>query len=585
MIKSDLKSLINFFKYLKPYWKKQIMVLLLSFATASLALVGPYLTKLVIDKAYAQRDLNIFVKLLILGALVFVVSSLLNSLLQYLKDYIEIKVGFDLEKATFKKLESLPYGFFQKRPTGEYIYKLMSDSSRVASFITNIIPELFYTIPKFLFIFVILLIMHWKMTLFIVIAIPFLYIPSFLVIRRIRKKSEELLESSQDMFEVVREIFANMQVVKVFGKEKAGIRRFTRRLINNTKINIASIKLNILSSFLDNWVNRLILGLITIYGGYNIIKGQMTLGSFTAIMLYLNQLLGLQGYFSGLFVRMTVGSISTQRLSNILDSWPEEKDDESAKEFMFPSGEIEFKDVSFAYYPGKDVIQHLNFKIEGASAVGLVGHSGCGKTTLNNLIIKLYKISNGRILIDGQDVNLIKNKSLREQIGVAMQKPILWNDTIRNNIIYPRPKATNEEVLRAAEISCAYDFIKNLPQGFDTAVGEGAARLSEGQRQRISLARVIIKNPKILIIDEGMSSLDSQTEDNIIDNLKREFKSTTIIVVSHRLSTIKKMELVYFLEGPGKISIGPHDQLVKDNISYKELFASQIEEEKIDIKL
>ena len=579
MTKYNLKNIIYFFKYLKPYWKKEVMVWFLSFALAALSLVHPYLAKLVIDKAYAQKDLSFFIKLLILGGTVFVVSSLFQAFSSYLKEYIDTKVDYDLKKTIFKKIENLPYGFFQKRPTGEYIFKSLVESSQVASFITGIAPEFFFIAPKFLLTTIILLNLNWKITIFIFVVISFLYIPTFFISRRLRNQSEKLLDSSQDIMETARETFSNMQLVKVFGKEKAAVRRFIRQQIKNIRINMASFRLDMLGSFFDNWAKRLLLGLITFYGGYNIIKGQMTLGSFTAIMLYINQLIGLQGSLISFFMhRLAIGSISVERLSEILKAWPHEPEDEGSSEFLISSGGIEFKDVGFGYYSNKPVLQHLNFKIEDGSAIGLVGNSGRGKTTLINLIVKLYRISDGQILIDGKDVALIKNKSLREQVGMALQKPILWNDTIRDNIIYSRPKATDEKILRASRIACAHDFIKNLPKDYSTIVGERAVRFSEGQKQRIALARAIIKNPKILVIDEGMSSLDSHTEDNIIDNIKRELKNTTLIIISHRLSTIKKMDRVYFLKKADKISIDSHERLVRQDSDYRELFASQIEE-------
>lgn len=586
MIKYNSNNIIYFLKYLKPYWKKEVIVWLLSIILAAISLVSPFLAKLVIDKAYAQRDWAFFIKLLILGAIVFVFSSLLQYLLDYLKQYISIKVNFDLNRAVFKKIENLPYGFYQQRPTGEYIYRSVVEIHSVSSFITNFAPELLFLIPKFLLTFVVLIAINWKMALFIFCIVPFFYIPSFFIARKIRKQSEKFLVSSQGIVENARETFFNMSLVKIFGEEKHEIRRFISRLVNNIRLNIVSLRLDFVSSFFESWSNRLLLGLITFYGGYNIIKGQMTLGSFTAIMLYINQMLSLQGALIISFTqRLIAGNVSIERLADILKSWPQEKEEENAREFLFSSGEIEFKDVSFGYYPAKFILEHLNFKIAGGSAIGLTGNSGRGKTTLINLIVKLYHVSEGHILIDGQDIDLIRNKSLREQIGVALQKPILWNDSIENNIIYGCSKASEEEILRASRITCADGFIKDLPQGYKTIVGEEAVRLSEGQKQRIAIARAIIKNPKILIIDEGMSSLDSQTEDEIINNIKRELKNTTLIIVSHRLSTIKKMDVVCLLEKTDKINIATHEQLVKQNPAYKELFASQIEKEKIGLNI
>jgi len=585
MNKLNFKIILSFLKYLKPYWKKEAVVWLLSFGIAGLSLAYPYIAKLVVDKAYQERNWTLFIELLVTGGLVFIISSLFQVVSNFLREYIDLKVRFDLQKIIFQKIENLPYSFFQLRPTGEYIYKSLIESSQVSDFITSVAPELFYIIPKFLLIFTILFFINWKMAVFIFVVAPVLNIPTFFIARKVRKQSEKSLNSSQDILETARESFSNMQLVKVFGKEKKENRRFVKQMIKNIRLSIISFRLNAFSSFLESWANKLLLGLITLYGGYNIIKGQISLGSFTAIMLYINQLLDLENLFVGFFVhRLNTGLVSVRRLSEIMNSWPQELEDKNTRAILLSSGEIEFRDVSFGYYPKTPILEHISLHIKSGSSIGLVGNSGRGKTTLVSLIVKLYQISEGEILVDGQDINLIKNSSLRQQIGVALQKPILWNDTIRNNITYSILSATDEEVLQAAMISCAYDFIKELPQGYNTIMGEGAVRLSEGQKQRISLARAIIKKPKILIIDEGMSSLDSQTEDSIIDNIKKELKNTTMIVISHRLSTIKKVDRVYFLEKKDKMSFGHHEELLHQNPQYKELFASQIEEEHIKIK-
>ncbi len=580
MIKNKLKKFSFFLKYLKPYWKKEILVWFLNLITVSLPLINPYLTKLVIDKAYTEKDLKLFIKILIFAGLIFLVSNLLNALLQYFSEYIKMRVRFDLQRKIFHNIGILPYNFFQNRSSGEYLYNLINDSAQTTTLLTVFLPELFYLIPKFLLLSAIIFIFNWKMAIFIFLLISFIYIPPFFITRQLSKKSEKLLESSQDILETTRETFSNMQLVKVFGKEKTEFKRYVRGLINNIRINVASIRLNMLSSFMDSGVNKLIFGLLTFYGGYSIINGQMTLGSFTALMLYINQFLGLQSYLASLFTSFNVGYISARRLSGILDSWPKDTVDKETRDFLFVSGKIQFKNVTFGYYSDNPVLRDLNFKIEAGTKIGLVGHSGVGKTTLVNLIVKLYLINTGQIFIDNKDITLIKNSSLRKQIGVVLQKPFLWNDTIRNNILYGYPHASSKEVLRASRISCAYDFIRDLPQGFDTVIGEAGLRLSEGQKQRLAIARAVIKNPKILIIDEGMSSLDSETEDNIVHNLKCEFEPTTIIFISHRLSTIKKMDLVYFLEGANVINIGLHEQLVKEKAKYRELFASQLQMEK-----
>ena len=225
------------------------------------------------------------------------------------------------------------------------------------------------------------------------------------------------------------------------------------------------------------------------------------------------------------------------------------------------------------------IVKGMNFSIKPSSKIALVGPSGCGKTTLLALILRLYEPKEGAILIDDLDIRDMKLKSLKTQIGIALQEPFLWNDTVANNILYGAEGAGREDLVKAAEIAEAHNFVSNLPKQYDSIIGEAACRISEGQKQRIAIARAVIGRPKILMLDEAMCSLDSETEDKIVDNIRREFENSTIIIVSHRLSTVRKMDCVYFLEGPGRMNIGTHDSLLTQNQKYRDLFASQIEKQ------
>jgi ATP-binding cassette subfamily B protein len=218
----------------------------------------------------------------------------------------------------------------------------------------------------------------------------------------------------------------------------------------------------------------------------------------------------------------------------------------------------------------------MSFSIEPSAKIALTGPSGCGKTTLLALILGLYEPANGSILLDEIDIRDIRLKCLKAQVGIALQEPFLWNDTVANNILYGAEGAGREDMLKAAALAGAHDFIMNLPEKYGSNSGDAACRISEGQKQRIAIARAVIGRPKILILDEAMSSLDSETEDKIIDNIKREFANSTIIAVSHRLSTIRKMDCVYFFEGPGRMVIGTHDGLLAQNRKYRDLLASQV---------
>jgi ABC-type multidrug transport system fused ATPase/permease subunit len=310
----------------------------------------------------------------------------------------------------------------------------------------------------------------------------------------------------------------------------------------------------------------------------------MTLGSLTAIMIYLTQLVSLIMSIGGLYETITINSVSRQRLAEILDLKPEIQDKENAMDYRIPQGKIDFRDVYFGYKKDEFILKNISFSIEPASKIAMVGKSGCGKTTLLGLILRLYDIEKGVILIDGRDIKDIKLKSLKEQIGMVPQEPFLWNDTVANNILYGKEDVEENEMIKAAQISEAHNFILSLPKQYNSIIGEMACKLSEGQKQRIAIARAVIKRPKILILDEAMSSLDSETEDKIIENIKREFRDSTIIIVSHRLSAVKKMDLVYFLKNSEEIVRGKLSQLIEKEEAFYNLFTAQIEEKAIFVR-
>ena len=545
--------------------------------TVVLGLVNPYLTKLIIDKAYGNKDLKLFIILAAVGGIIFVLNGVLNGLSNYLNRYIRLRINFDLNRKVFKRLQQFPYGFFQDSSTGENLYKINYDIEQVSQFIADVLPQAISLIPKSLFILMIVFYMNWHMALFALALMPFLYLSPYYFAKRFKKALKMWVENSQDIFQRLQEVLSHMQLVKAFGKERSQIREYIRGLIKNIRFSLTNTKLEVAGSFANSLTNRIILGLILFFGGYQVIKGKMTLGSLSAITIYLSQLSGLQSSLANFFQQITFGLVSCERLEMILEAPLESREDEQAKEILFSKGQIQFKDITFGYKKDKMVLENLSFNIAGGSCIGLVGHSGCGKTTITNLILRLYKPIFGEIIIDGYNMNIMKSKSIYEQIGVVLQEPYLWNVTIEDNIRYGKQDAIFEEISRVAQIACIDDFINTLPQEYDTIIGENACKISEGQKERIAIARTLIKRPKILILDEAMSSLDSETEDRIINNIKAEFKNSTVIVVSHRLSTIKKMDLVYFLESPSNIEIGFPDELLERSQKYRELFASQIE--------
>lgn len=568
---------MNFFRYLLPYWKKEILIWFFSGLGFLLGLANPYLTKIIIDKAYADKNLRLFIILIILGGIIFILNNIMNALATYLGRTIKLHLNFDLNLKIFKKLQYFSYRFFQDTSTGEHLYNIAYDIERVVQFSSDIIPQIISFIPKSLFIFGILLYLNSKVALFSLVLIASLYSIPYFFTRKLKQMIKIWVEKTQQTFEKAQEILSKMQVIKAFGREKRETKNYIAQVIRNTRINLDNIKLELMGSFASGATHRIILGLVIVYGAYQVLKGKMTLGTLSAILLYLNQLSGLQQVFSYSLSQISLGIVSCERLNTILDAPTEFKERESSRKPLFLKGTLEFRNLTFGYNPDKMVLKNLSFCIEGGSCIGLVGPSGCGKTTVINLILRLYKPLAGEIIIDGSDINLMKSKSFYGQIGAALQEPFLWNDTIENNIGYGKDHATFREIQEASRIARIDDFINTLPAGYKTIIGENACKISEGQKQRLAIARAVIKKPKILILDEAFSSIDSELESEIIDNIRSLLKDSTIIVISHRLSTISKMDSVYFLFGPDKIETDTHEKLLLNSARYPGYLAHQLQ--------
>lgn len=565
----------RYFRYIIPFWKAEVFALFLSGLSMILGLVNPYLTKLVIDKAYPNKDLRLFVTLLIAIGIIFILSNLFKGLGNYLNRYVKLRVNLDLNRKIFKKLQRLPYSFFQDSSTGEHLYKISYDIEQVTQFIADLLPQIILLIPKSIFILGIVLYINPQMFIFILVLTPFLYIGPYYFIKRLKETWKIWAQNSQNIFKRLQETLSHIQLVKAFGIERHEERAYIKSVIENIRIRLKNTRLEITGSFVNTAAQRAILGIIIFYGGYQVIKGRMTLGSFGAISIYLSQLSGIQSTLAAFMQQVASGLVSCERLEKVLEAHAELREAHEDREVMFHNGRIEFRNVSFGYNQDKKILDNVSFSIDGGSCIALAGPSGCGKTTIVNLILRLYRPLGGEILIDENNINTIKAKSLYGQIGVVLQEPFLWNDTIENNITYGKEETSLEEVKEASRIACIDGFVNNLAQGYKTVIGENACKISEGQKQRIAIARALIKKPRILILDEALSSVDTELEEKIIYNIRDFLSSSTIIIISHRISTIQKADLVYFLSSPDKIEIADHSELLKNNTGYQNYLAQQ----------
>lgn len=562
-------------KILSPYRRVWFLMLFLSSASTLAGLINPYLTKIAVDEGINRKNFKLLMLIMLAGAGIFLINKFFEGGKEFLQSYIKNRVNFDLNRKLIRHMQGLSLGWFCDKSTGAHIYKIDYDVDAVTDFLCGLLPQALFIFPKLLFILVIIFFLNWRMAVFLVCLGPLLYLPSYFLTQRMKRICEDLINSSEDIFEKLVEIFSHIYLIKVFSKEISSTVVYLRLLIKNIRIRLKAAGLEIVSSAIDEAAVKIMTGLIILYGGYQVINGGLTLGTLTAILAYLYQLMGLQSQFISFFRGVVTSLVSYRRLGRIFEEKPQVVEVKDCLDFPFKKGGIVFNNVTFAYTAGNLVFKNISFQIEPGMHIAIAGESGCGKSTLLNLLLRLYDPLEGDILIDGCNIKNMSFNSLRRQIGFSFQEPFLCNDSIENNIRYGRQDASDNDILAVSRITGVDEFAANLAKGYKTVIGEGACKISEGQKQKLAIARALIKNPKVLILDEAMSSLDSMSEEKIISGIKGTYDDSTLIIVSHRLSTVMLADLVYYLAGSGKMLIDKGRNLLEYNKGFAQLFAAQ----------
>jgi len=571
--KTQFKLFLKFLKYLLPYRRKQIAILILSSLGMLLSLVIPYLSKPVVDIAIVGKKLNAFILIGLIGTAVFILNGLINAIAIFLRKNLQLRLDFDLNKKIFGHLQKLPISFFSNTSTGENMFIINYDIENVSNLVISAPEEFIKIFPKIFFILAIIFYLDWRMAVFSFLLVPVFYLPAYYFTRRMRNILQNVVNSSEHIFKRLDEIFSHMYIVKAFGREKTETKNYLKLFISNMRMRLKNARLEVISSLAGVALDRIITGMLVIFGGYLVIKGHMSIGTLVAIMAYVSQLIALQSGAACFFQNVAFGLVSCARLDGVLQAGFQEISLSGSKKILPQNPVITFKAVSFGYRHNEHILKNMDFKIEN-NFIALVGPSGCGKTTILNLVLKLYDSWEGDIFIGGYNIKELEPLSLREQIGIVLQEPFLWNDSIENNIRYGKLSATREEIIEFARMAGVDDFVKGLPKGYDTVVGENACKLSEGQKQKIAVARALIKKPKILILDEGMSSVDSASEEKILLNIKEKQEDTTVIAVSHRLSTVMAADIVYYFYAPNKMVVESAKNLMNSR-DFLDLFAGQ----------
>ncbi len=569
--------------YSLPYWPYLILGVLLSLLATAAMLVPPRLSKTLVDDVLAPPHRHPeWLLPLIAGMLgVRLVAMLLGMGRGWMMIWLGGKVTFDIRAELYAKMQELTLRFFDRKKVGGLISRMTRDTDYLWHFAVDGVAEMTTNGLMVIGIGAMLFWMQPRLALFVLIPAPVIALMTYLFFRRIRTMYHRLWHRWSRLSATLGEALSGIRVVKAFAQEPREIDRFNRDAAALFAQHVHAER---------TWVTffpvidlATVVGslLVWLVGGWMVLgqaAGGATLGDLVAFQAYIGMFYGPLQFFGHVYSWVQQALTAGERVFEVIDSEPEHYDDPDAVSLPSIQGQVEFRKVHFGYEKHIPVLKGLDAVVAAGEMIGLVGHSGAGKSTMVNLICHFYDVDEGQLLIDGVDIRKIKLHDLRRQIGIVPQESFLFSGTIADNIAYARPDATREDIIRAARAANAHDFIRRLPDGYDSEVGERGARLSGGERQRIAIARAILHNPRILILDEATASVDSETEQQIQQAIGRLIKSRTTFAIAHRLSTLRNADRLCVLKGGELAEIGTHEELMgKPNGEYAKLVKMQSE--------
>ncbi|HCC55593.1 MAG TPA: lipid A export permease/ATP-binding protein MsbA [Desulfobulbaceae bacterium] len=570
--KALIKRLLSL---LKPHKGKISIAIVCMIMGSGLTSAQAYMIKPLLDEIFVNKDrwmLNILPFVLVM---VFLLKGIFNYFSNSLLDTLGQGIIRDLRKKVFSHIHSLPISFFHTTPTGELISRVINDSTLIQMAVSRALAGVFKDLFQVFGLLSVVLYLNWKLALIALVFLPLAFIPVAHFGRKFRKLSTTNQQTVAQVSNILHETITGHKIVKAFGMERYEIKRFSDTVDRLFGVIVKDIKNNSLQGPIMELLGGLGITAIIWYGGHQVITGQSTPGIFfsflTSIIMIYNPIKGVSNINSA----VQQGLASATRVFTLLDTKSSIQDKPDAITLPPFQREIEFADVSFSYDGTTDVLKDINLKVKSGEVLALVGTSGGGKTTLVNLLPRFFDVSKGSIKIDGHDLRNLTMKSLRDQLAIVSQQTILFNDTVKNNIAYGDLSRSDEEIIAAAKAAHAYDFINELPDGFDTVVGESGSRLSGGQQQRISIARALLKNAPILILDEATSALDTESEREVQNALENLMKNRTTFVIAHRLSTIRNADRIIVIQDGGIVEEGDHQTLLAQKGAYQMLHDRQ----------
>jgi ATP-binding cassette subfamily B protein len=574
---------------LRPRWKTMSLALLAVIGVTVADLLDPWPLKIIIDNLLRSKPLPPWLagivlhvagqnKLAVLNfaLLAVAVIAVVGAICSYTEKYLTTSVGqwvmHDLRRTLYQHIHHLSLAEHDEKRTGDLIGRVTSDIDTVQDFITSSLLDMLVSAFTLAGMVAVMLYYNWRFALIALSIVPALFVTVFFFTRRIRKASRALRRKDSDLVNIVQEVFSSIRVVKAFAREDYEQERFEKQSLENVEAALQArgvkAKLSPIVEVLAAVGNCLVLG----YGARLALAGQLSVGDLVVFLAYLGKMYKPMRDLSKMGDTVSKATVSYERIEEVLNIVSRVRDLPRARRAPPFKGKIEFDNVGFSYTPDHPILKDLSLKIEPGQVAAIVGPSGAGKSTIISLIPRFYDPTSGQVKIDGSDVRNITLQSLREQMSFVLQDTVLFRVPVWQNIAYGRPEANRAEIIRAAELANADEFIREMPEGYDTMVGERGVSLSGGQRQRIAIARAIIRNTPILLLDEPTSGLDAASEEAVFEALGRLMEGKTSVVIAHHLATVQRANVIFVVKDYQLAEQGTHSELLAAGGLYSELF-------------
>lgn len=574
------RNLRRFASFLRPYLGQLALASLGGMVKFTLPLLVPLATRYLLDDVFLSDELSREEKL---RQLWLVGGGLIAAFVLFWAPWVYVRhvysgiaaqrTVFDLRSSLYYHILRMSASFFTRHKSGSIVTRITNDIEQVQNLVGGALTNVWMDIVSLILIIVLLMRIDVGLTLVALVTFPpYLYFFRRFN-RRIKETSEEVQQRISTLSGNVQEKIAGSTVVRAFGREKTEERHFYQDARQLLTSNLRSVRLQSLNALVTGLLSQIAPLIVIVYGGAAVINGRLSVGDLVAVTLYLGSLYLPLQRFSELNVVFANATAALDRVFQVMDEQPEVHDKKGAVQLDSVAGEVEFDAVSFSYDPETaPVLREVSFRVEPGEKIALVGPSGSGKSTIISLIPRFYDPASGSVRVDGNDLREVSLASLRGNVAMVLQSPVLFSGTVHDNLMYGRPGASNDDLIEACRAANALDFIEALPSGFDTEVGEGGGFLSGGQRQRLTIARAFLKNPRILILDEATSALDTASERLIQESLEKLMEGRTTFVIAHRLSTIVNSDRIMVMRAGRVVESGRHQDLLVAGGLYSELF-------------